>query len=190
VATLELPKTPVSRAIDAVLVVVGRASVWIWVVLMTVVVINVAMRHLFGQGRVELEELQWHMNSMGFLLAISYAYQADAHIRIDLVSQRLSERMRAWIELYGTFILLLPFVIMILWFSVPFVSQSFAVGEVSQSPGGLPLRWLIKAMLPLGMALLLLGIISRILRVWAFLCTPKAALKAQRKDGDAEEESA
>ena len=189
-ATLELPKTPVSRAIDAVLVVVGRASVWIWVVLMTVVVINVAMRHLFGQGRVELEELQWHMNSMGFLLAISYAYQADAHIRIDLVSQRLSERMRAWIELYGTFILLLPFVIMILWFSVPFVSQSFAVGEVSQSPGGLPLRWLIKAMLPLGMALLLLGIISRVLRVCAFLCTPKAALKAQRKDGVAEEESA
>ena len=71
--------------------------------------------------------------------------------------------MRAWIELYGTVILLVPFVIMILWFSMPFVTQSFAVGEVSQSPGGLPFRWLIKAMLPVGMALLLLGIISRTL---------------------------
>ncbi len=166
---LVLPETPVSRAIDSVLVVVGRTSIWIWVVLMAVVVINVAMRHLFGQGRVELEELQWHMNSVGFLLAIAYAYQSDSHIRIDLVSQRLSARMRAWIELYGTIILLVPFVIMILWFSMPFVTQSFAVGEVSQSPGGLPFRWLIKAMLPVGMALLLLGIVSRTLRVWAFL---------------------
>ena len=168
-AQLVLPETPISRAIDSVLVVVGRASIWIWVVLMAVVVVNVTMRHLFGQGRVELEELQWHMNSVGFLLAIAYAYQSDSHIRIDLVSQRLSTRLRAWIELYGTLILLLPFVIMILWFSVPFVTQSFAVGEVSQSPGGLPYRWLIKAMLPIGMVLLLLGMASRTLRVWAFL---------------------
>lgn len=177
-ASLDLPETPVSRAIDSLLIVVGRTSLWIWVLLMVVVVANVALRHLFGEGRVELEELQWHMNSVGFLLAISYAYQCDAHIRIDLVSQRLSERMRAWIELYCTFILLLPFVIMVLWFSLPFVAQSFAVGEVSQSPGGLPYRWLIKAMLPIGMGLLLLGIVSRTLRVWAYLSMTPATLAA------------
>ena len=184
-AALDLPETPVSHAIDSILIVVGRASIWIWVVLVAVVVTNVALRHLFGQGRVELEELQWHLNSVGFLLAISYAYQCDAHIRIDLVSQRLPERMRAWIELYCTFILLLPFVIMILWFSLPFVSQSFTVGEVSQSPGGLPYRWLIKAMLPIGMALLLLGIISRTLRVWAYLCMSPSTSAGQARGAQA-----
>ncbi len=169
-ADLILPETPLSRVIDGALTRIGRASIWIWVVLTAVVVINVGLRHLFGEGRVELEELQWHLNSIGFLLAISYAYQADAHIRIDLVSSRLHPRVRAWIELYGIVILLLPFIVMVLWHSVPFVSQSFANSEVSQSPGGLPYRWLIKAMLPVGMFLLFVAVIARLSRVWAYLC--------------------
>ena len=65
--------------------------------------------------------------------------------------------------------LLLPFIALVLIFSVPFVLQSYAVGEVSQAPGGLPLRWAIKAVMPLGFALLLLAALSRLTRVWRFL---------------------
>ena len=100
---------------------------------------------------------------------MSYAYQADSHIRVDVLSERLRPRLRAWLELYGILLALLPFIVLVLVYSLPFVAQSWALSEVSQAPGGLPLRWLIKAVLPLGFLLLLLATLSRLSRVWVFL---------------------
>lgn len=171
-AGIELPETPTSRAIDRVLTAVGRLASWLWVVLLAVVIFNVTLRYLFQQGRIELEELQWHINAVAFLLAIAYAYRVDAHIRIDLVSNKLSPRMQAWIELYGTLLLLLPFVGAVLVFSWPFVAHSWQVSEISSSPGGLPLRWLLKGVLPAAFLLLLAAIISRLSRLWAYLAMP------------------
>ena len=171
-ASIELPETPTSRAIDRVLTAVGRLASWLWVVLLAVVIFNVTLRYLFQQGRIELEELQWHINAVAFLLAIAYAYRVDAHIRIDLVSNKLSPRMQAWIELYGTLLLLLPFVGAVLVFSWPFVAHSWQVSEISSSPGGLPLRWLLKGVLPAAFLLLLAAIISRLSRLWAYLAMP------------------
>ena len=145
---LDLPETPFSKVVDGALSAIGRAASWLWVALLGVIVINVALRYLFGEGRVELEELQWHINSVAFMLAVAYAYRVDAHIRIDLVSSKLRPRTQAWVELYGTVLLLLPFVILVVVFSLPFVAHSWSVSEVSQSPGGLPFRWLLKGFLP------------------------------------------
>jgi len=164
-----LPHTPISRRLDPLLTRMGHLAGWLWLVLLITIVGNVAMRYVAGEGYVQFEELQWHLYAAGFLLGLSYAYQADAHVRVDLVQERLPPRMRAWIELYGILLLLLPFVLLVLVFGVPFVSSSFAAGEISQAPGGLPFRWLIKAMLPLGFLLLLLAALSRLSRVWAFL---------------------
>ena len=147
----------------------GRWSSWLWLVLLAVIVLNVVLRYAFGEGRIEFEEIQWHLYSTGFLLGLSYAYQADAHIRVDVLHERLSPALKAWIELYGIVLFLLPFLALVLVFSVPFVFASFELNEVSQAPGGLPLRWAIKAMLPLGFALLTLATISRLSRVWSFL---------------------
>lgn len=77
--------------------------------------------------------------------------------------------MQAWIELYGIFLFLLPFIALVLIHSIPFVASSFALSEISPSPGGLPFRWLIKAFMPIGFALLLLAVISRLIRVWTYL---------------------
>lgn len=164
-----LPETRLSRAIDTWLDRLGRWSSWLWLVLLAVIVLNVVLRYAFGEGRIEFEEIQWHLYSTGFLLGLSYAYQADAHIRVDVLHERLSPALRAWIELYGIVLFLLPFLALVLVFSVPFVIASFELNEVSQAPGGLPLRWAIKAMLPLGFALLTLATISRLSRVWSFL---------------------
>jgi TRAP-type mannitol/chloroaromatic compound transport system permease small subunit len=164
-----LPHTPISRRLDPLLTRTGHLAGWMWLVLLITIVGNVTMRHVAGEGFVQFEELQWHLYATGFLLGLSYAYQADAHVRVDLVQERLPPRMRAWIELYGILLLLLPFVLLVLVFGVPFVRSSFAAGEISQAPGGLPFRWLIKAMLPLGFLLLLLAAVSRLSRVWAFL---------------------
>ena len=166
---LALPETRFSRAVDGVLSVIGRAASWLWVVLLVVIVLNVMLRYVFGEGRIEFEEVQWHINAVAFMLAIAYAYRVDAHIRIDLVSATLHPRLQVWIEFYGTLLLLLPFIAVVLWFGLPFVAHSFSVSEISSSPGGLPFRWLLKAVLPLAFLLLLVAVASRLSRMWAFL---------------------
>ena len=164
-----LPHTRLSRLVDPLIEKLGRWVSWVWLLLMVTIVCNVLLRYSFSEGRIELEELQWHMYSAGFLLTLGYALLGDAHIRVDVVHERLSPRHQAWIELYGMLLLLFPFVALILIYAIPFVASSYALSEVSQSPGGLPLRWLIKAALPLGFVLLLLAALSRFSRVWVFL---------------------
>lgn len=169
-----LPPTSFSMAIDAFINCIGRAVSWVWIALLAVIVTNVTLRYLFGEGRVEFEEIQWHLYSVGFLMGLSYAYSGDNHIRVDVLHERLSPRRKAWVELYGILLLLLPFLLLILIFSIPFVADSFRFSEISQAPGGLPFRWLIKAMLPIGFFLMLLSTLARLSRVWSFLFLTQA----------------
>lgn len=166
---MELPSTGFSRALDPWLERLGRCASWLWLLLLIVIVANVVLRYAFGQGRVEFEEIQWHLYATGFLLGLSYAFKDDAHIRVDLMHERFGPTLRAWIELYGILLLLLPFIAVVLVFSIPFVAASHRLGEVSPSPGGLPYRWAVKAVLPLGFGFLLLAALSRLTRVWAYL---------------------
>jgi TRAP-type mannitol/chloroaromatic compound transport system permease small subunit len=147
----------------------GQLASWLWLALLLIIVTNVVLRYAFDEGRIELEEIQWHLYSLGFLVGLSYAYQSDSHIRVDVVSERLRPRTRAWLEQYGIMLCLAPFILLILVNSVTFVQQSWLLSEVSQAPGGLPGRWLIKAALPLGLLLLFLASLSRLSRVWVFL---------------------
>ena len=163
------PETRLSRVVDGWIIHIGKAVSWIWLILLGVIMLNVVMRYLFSEGSIELEELQWHLYSVGFLIGMSYAYQADAHVRVDVLHERLRPRLKAWIELYGTLLLLIPFILLIVIHGIPFVTSSFAVNEVSSSPGGLPNRWLIKAALPFGFGLLALAVLARLSRVWSFL---------------------
>jgi TRAP-type mannitol/chloroaromatic compound transport system permease small subunit len=164
-----LPETPLTRSIDRLLIRVGNGLSYIWLLLLLIIVFNVLLRYVFSEGRIELEELQWHLYSFGFLLGLGFAYQADAHIRVDVLHERMQPRTQAWIELYGILLFLVPFIALVLIFSMPFVASSWALGEISPSPGGLPLRWLIKAMLPVGFFMLALAVLSRLIRVWHFL---------------------
>jgi TRAP-type mannitol/chloroaromatic compound transport system permease small subunit len=164
-----LPHTRASRAIDRLVTAIGDAMSWVWIALLGVIALNVTLRYAFGSGRIELEELQWHLYSVGFLLGIPYAFAADAHIRVDVLRDRMSRRTQAWIELYGILLLLLPFVALVILFAIPFVGESWSSAEISPSPGGLPLRWLIKAVLLAGFVLLGLASVSRLLRVCSLL---------------------
>lgn len=168
-SSLQLPHTPFSKRVDPLLAAVGNAVSWIWVLLLTVIVCNVLLRYAFGEGRVEFEEIQWHLYSIGFMLGLGYALQVDAHVRVDVLHERMRATTQAWIELYGLILFVLPFVALMLTYGAPFVAASFATGEVSSSPGGLPYRWAIKAVLVLGFALLGLAAFSRITRLWKFL---------------------
>ena len=177
---MALPETRLSRVIDPALSRIGQWASWLWLLLMGIIVGNVVMRYAFDAGHIELEEIQWHIYSYGFLLGLSYAYQADSHIRVDVLHERWSARTQAWIELYGTLLFMLPFITLILIFSFPFVAASYEISEVSQSPGGLPLRWLVKAALPAGFILLLLAVLSRLSRVCAVLFIDSGAIRGAK----------
>jgi TRAP-type mannitol/chloroaromatic compound transport system permease small subunit len=142
---------------------------WVWAALLLAIVANVTLRYVFGSGRIEFEEVQWHLYALGFLAGLSYGVQSDSHVRVDVLSERFSPRTLAWVELYGVLLLLVPFIALIVTFGVPFAWESWRSGEVSPSPGGLPQRWLIKSALPLGFALLGLATLGRLARVFAFL---------------------
>lgn len=166
---MELPDTRISRLIDPFLTRIAKGVSVIWVLLMAVIVINVTSRYLFDQGRIEFEELQWHLYSIGFMLTLGYALIADAHIRVDVFHERMPQRMRLWIDFYGILIFVIPFCLVMLWYGWDFFVYSFEIGEISASPGGLPFRWFIKAFLVIGFALLLLGAVSRLSRLFVSL---------------------
>jgi len=167
-----LPHTKFSMTVRQCFTSLARWLSWIWIVLIGVVVLNVTMRYLFAEGRIEFEEIQWHLYAIGFLIGLATCMDSDDHIRVDVFHERMSLRSRAWIELYGLLLLFFPFVISVLIFSVPFVAYSYTSGEVSDAAGGLSHRWLIKSVLPLSMILLLLGGLSRLSRVGLFLFGP------------------
>lgn len=166
---MNLPQTLVSQFLDPFVETIGRAVSWIWLVLMGVIVFNVCARYLFGQGRIEFEEIQWHLYSVGFLLALGYGVTTDSHIRVDVLHERFSERVQVWIDLYGLILLVMPFVLLMLIYGVPFVVDSYNRSEVSASPGGLPLRWIIKSVLVIGFGILALATVSRLSRLAAYL---------------------
>jgi TRAP-type mannitol/chloroaromatic compound transport system permease small subunit len=110
-----------------------------------------------------LQELQWYLFSVIFLLGAAWGLRHDVHVRVDVLYSRLSLRGKAWIDLVGTVFFLLPFCVMMLWVSYPAVARSWAVREGSPDPGGLP-RWPIKALLLVSFSLLLIQGLALLVR--------------------------
>lgn len=108
-------------------------------------------------------ELQWYAFSVIFLLGAAWGLRHDVHVRVDVVYARLQPRTRAWIDLLGTLLFLLPFCVLMLWVSWPAVHRSFLIREMSPDPGGLP-RWPIKALLLVSFTLLFLQGLAVIVR--------------------------
>lgn len=110
-----------------------------------------------------LNEAQWYLFSLIFLLGAAYGLKVDAHVRVDVLYGRVSEKARGWIDLLGTVLFLLPFAGLMLWVSYPTVRNSWAIREVSPDPGGLP-RYPIKAVILVAFALLLLQGLAQVVR--------------------------
>ena len=127
---------------------------------------DVVMRYLFHIGSVALQELEWHLFALLFLLGAAYTFKHDSHVRVDIFyhSKRMSDRGRAWIDLLGGLFLLTPFCLLIIISSFPFIETAFVMHEGSPDPGGLPFRFLLKAMIPLSFTLILLQGLAHMLR--------------------------
>lgn len=156
----------ISRCIDALSEWSGRTISWLVLAMVLVIAYDVGMRYLFQIGSVALQELEWHLFALLFLLGAAYTFKHDGHVRVDLIyrSRWMNDKRRAWVEIFGTLLLLFPFCLLIITSSIPFVSNAFAIGEGSPDPGGLPYRFLLKAAIPLGFSLLMLQGLAHLIR--------------------------
>ncbi|MCD6188508.1 MAG: TRAP transporter small permease subunit [Desulfuromusa sp.] len=152
------------RLIDRLNTKVGYAISWLSTLLVLVVCYDVFTRYFLRKSSVGVQELEWHIFAVLFLLGAAYTLKMDNHVRVDVIYTLLSPRGKAWINLLGGIVFLIPFSILILWASQGFISMSWAIQETSPDPGGLPYRYILKAMIPAGFSLILLQGIALILR--------------------------
>lgn len=147
---------------------IGTAIRWLVLMMVLVGAFNALARWLTRYVHVSLSsngylDLQWYMFSLIFLLGAAYGLNHDVHVRVDVLYSRLSRKARAWIDLAGTVLFLMPFSAVMLWVSWPAVANSWSIREVSPDPGGLA-RYPIKAVILISFALLLLQGLSQIVK--------------------------
>jgi TRAP-type mannitol/chloroaromatic compound transport system permease small subunit len=147
-------------AIDSINEKIGKIVSWLTMVMVLVVCYDVFTRYLLRSSKVAVQEMEWHLFAIIFLIGAAYTLKHDKHVRVDVIYVHFSEKIRAWIDLIGILIFLIPFSLLILWTSKDFVINSFLVKETSPDPGGLPARYLLKACIPLGFFLVLIQSIS------------------------------
>lgn len=150
--------------LDAVNRTIGRGISYVALLMVVVVTVDVIMRYIFKKTFVFVQELEWHLFGLLFLVGAGYTLLYDAHVRVDVFYQRLSPKAQAWISFLGCLFFLFPGCYLIIATSWNFVAASWAVQEGSPDPGGLPARYVIKAMIPLGFALIAIQGIPMALR--------------------------
>ena len=121
----------------------------------------------------KLQELEWHLHAALFLLALGYAYTVNAHVRVDLMREKLSDRGQAWVELGGICLLMIPYIVVVMYYGWTFVHQAWESNESSDAMTGLSHRWVIKSFVLLGLLLALMAGISTLLRQLVYLFGPE-----------------
>jgi len=177
----------ISRWIDRLSEFIGRWVAWLVLAAALVSALNASVRKIFNTSSNAFLEIQWYLFAAVFLLAAGYTLMRQEHVKIDVVSGRLSKRTQIWIDIIGLSCFLIPFVFMIIKLAMPLVINAFVTGEVSSNAGGL-IRWPVFALLPLGLALLGLQGVSELIKRIAFLqgLVPDPTKKHQAKTPEEE----
>jgi TRAP-type mannitol/chloroaromatic compound transport system permease small subunit len=141
--------------IDRFIDVAGAATSWVALVIVLLMATNVLLRYSFSTGTVWAQELEWHLLVPLILFGMSYALRHGEHVRVDIVYGRFSNRTKLAVDLLSA-LLTIAVSVLIIWFSLHYVQQSYVIDEGSPDPGGIPHRYVIKGLIPAGFALLLL----------------------------------
>jgi TRAP-type mannitol/chloroaromatic compound transport system permease small subunit len=157
-----------SRLIDALNERIGKFSAWFILLAVCICTVNALIRYAFNLSSNGWLEIQWYLNSAMFLLVAAYALKLNAHVRIDVIAGKLSQRTQAWIDIFGGLFMLLPAVLIIAWYSWPSLVNSFQINEMSSDSGGL-VRWPVRLLIPVAFGLLALQGVSEIIKRVAFL---------------------
>jgi TRAP-type mannitol/chloroaromatic compound transport system permease small subunit len=138
----------VAAAIDRFNTAVGRAASWCALAIVLIGFAVVQMRYVLGLGSIWLQESILYAHAALFLLAAAWTLKEGGHVRVDVFYASASPRVKAWIDLLGAALLLLPFCVAIIYFSLPYVARSWAIFESSRESSGLPLVYLLKSLIP------------------------------------------
>ncbi|RCS23877.1 C4-dicarboxylate ABC transporter [Phyllobacterium salinisoli] len=157
-----------SRLIDRVNEFIGKKIAWLIFLAVVVSATNAVVRKAFNVSSNAWLELQWYLFGAAFMLAAAYTLQQNEHIRIDIIYGGLKRRTQHWIDLLGHIFFLMPFVILMIAYFIPYVGLSYRSGEMSSSAGGLVL-WPAKSLLLIGFVLLGLQGISEIIKKVAIM---------------------
>jgi TRAP-type mannitol/chloroaromatic compound transport system permease small subunit len=179
----------ISLALERVVTRCGKTFSWFGLLLVLIVVFDVVTR-AFSQtsigwlrnliaaqqeiyGSTKIQELEWHFHTALFMFAFGWAYFANSHVRIDILVDKRSVRVRWWIELVGLALFALPLVALLLYFGCDMVVDSWNQNERSNSATGLSQRWIIRSAFPAGALLLLMAVVALLLRKIVKLFGPR-----------------
>jgi len=178
-----------SRAIDALSEGVGKATIWLVLVVTLISAANAFVRYTFNYSSNGLLEIQWYLFSAIFLLCAGYTLMRNEYVRIDVISGRFSPRTHAWIDIIGTLFFLAPMAVAVLYLSWPIFINAYLNNEYSSNAGGL-IVWPVRALVPIGFSLLILQGVSELIKRIAFLKGLIPDPNAKAKAPSAEEELA
>ncbi|GAB2192007.1 TRAP transporter small permease subunit [Sessilibacter sp. MAH2] len=136
------------KALNGFSEVLGKIAAVLFLLMLVNVFYDVLMRYVFNDVSIGMQEMEWHLFSSMFMLAIPYTLKADGHVRVDLIFERLSTKWQCFIDIFGGVILLIPFCVFVGYYGIDFTKESFELGEGSGDPGGLPYRFIIKGVIP------------------------------------------
>jgi TRAP-type mannitol/chloroaromatic compound transport system permease small subunit len=157
-----------SRLIDRLNERIGQAFYWLVLVTVVISAANAVVRKVFNYSSNGLLEIQWYFFSAIFLLLAGYTLLRNEHVRIDVISSRLSKRAQTWIDILGTLFFLLPMAILVMWLSWPVFVDAYQRNEVSTNAGGL-IIWPARLLVPIGFLLLVAQGGSELIKRIAFL---------------------
>jgi TRAP-type mannitol/chloroaromatic compound transport system permease small subunit len=157
-----------SRLIDRMTDRIGHTIYWLVLVAVLISAANATVRKIFNYSSNSFLEIQWYLFSMIFLCLAGYTLKSNEHVRIDIITGRLSAHARAWIDVFGTLFFLLPMAFLIMWLSWPVFVDAWERHEVSTNAGGL-IVWPARLMVPIGFFLLIVQAVSELIKRFAFL---------------------
>lgn len=150
---------------------------WLTSALVVLIFADVVLRYLFSSTSAWVMELEWHLFALIFLLCAGYTLNNDQHVRVDLFYARMPRKGKAWVDLLGTLLFLLPWCAIVIYTSFKYAENSFAFREMSPDPGGLPARYIIKFAITVGFSLLMLQGIALVLKSLRIILISESAPK-------------
>jgi len=175
-----------SQWIDRLTVRIGKAVTWLTLIVVLVSAGNAIIRKVFMTSSNAWLELQWYLFGAIFLLAAGYTFLNNEHVRVDVLSSKLSRRTQVKIDVFGVLFFMLPACVLVFWLSIPYFLESWQLNEQSSNTGGL-VRWPVKVLIPLGFGLLILSGISHLIHCIGFLrgLCPDPAARLRSKSSEA-----
>lgn len=144
--------------------IIGRIIAVLLLLMVFNVLYDVVMRYFFQNSSVGMQEMEWHLFSFVILFGMGYALKHDAHVRVDFLYEKFSKKTKAYINIFGTLLFLIPLSLLIIFGSQEFVTDAYTLNEISEDPGGLTHRWIVKSLIPLAFLFLIFSGLVYILK--------------------------